>query len=211
MAEQSKSLVVDDTDSDIVMVFDITGHKQLPPIRDWFAFLQKEQILNPVLLKKDFGNLGKEDFLINAAIDFGFFLVDGLVDGIWPVSSTIDNEWLSKIAFDILQASGERITKTEFIACPACGRTLFNIQKTLQNVKSRTSHLKGLKIAVMGCCVNGPGEMADAHYGYVGAGKDKVTLYKGQQIKKTGIEAKHALDELVELIKKHGDWQETDP
>ena len=111
------------------------------------------------------------------------------------------------MSFGILQAVGERISKTEYIACPSCGRTLFNIQETLQVIKKRTSHLKGVKIGVMGCCVNGPGEMADAHYGYVGAGKGKITLYKGKQIMKTGIPEENAVDELIRLIKENDDWQ----
>jgi (E)-4-hydroxy-3-methylbut-2-enyl-diphosphate synthase len=106
-----------------------------------------------------------------------------------------------------LQATGSRITKTEYIACPSCGRTLFNIQETLQRIKNRTAHLKGLKIGVMGCCVNGPGEMADADYGYVGAGKGKISLYKGRQIIQTGLPEQEAVEALVSLIKLNGDWK----
>ncbi len=106
-----------------------------------------------------------------------------------------------------MQATGSRISKTEYIACPSCGRTLFNIQQTLQTIKAQTSHLKGLKIAVMGCCVNGPGEMADANYGYVGAGHGKVTLYKGSKIMELGIPEDDAVPALIRIIRENGDWQ----
>ena len=108
----------------------------------------------------------------------------------------------------MLQASGVRITKTEFIACPSCGRTQFKIQDALKTIKEKTSHLKGLKIAVMGCIVNGPGEMADTHYGYVGAGNGKINLYKGKTVVEKNIPETEAVDKLIELIKVNGDWKE---
>jgi (E)-4-hydroxy-3-methylbut-2-enyl-diphosphate synthase len=113
---------------------------------------------------------------------------------------------LHQTAFAILQATRTRITRTEFISCPSCGRTLFDIEATLSKVKAATSHLKGLKIAVMGCIVNGPGEMADADYGYVGAGKGQVTLYKSREVMKKGIPESEAIGELISLIKTSGDW-----
>jgi (E)-4-hydroxy-3-methylbut-2-enyl-diphosphate synthase len=109
--------------------------------------------------------------------------------------------------FCILQAARVRFSKTEYISCPGCGRTLFELQKTLQEVKNRTSHLKGLKIAIMGCIVNGPGEMADADYGYVGAGPGRVSLYKGKVRMEAGVHQEHAVDRLIMLIKENGDWQ----
>ena len=121
-------------------------------------------------------------------------------------ASSVDDESVKNVAFGILQASRERFTKTEFISCPGCGRTLFNLNETLRKVKSQTAHLKGLKIGVMGCIVNGPGEMADADYGYVGAGPGRVTLYKGKEVMKKNIPEEQAVDFLVELIKEHGDW-----
>ncbi|MBP1669692.1 MAG: ispG, partial [Bacteroidetes bacterium] len=108
----------------------------------------------------------------------------------------------------ILQATRTRVSKTEYIACPSCGRTHFNLMETLAAIKSRTSHLKGLKIGVMGCIVNGPGEMADADYGYVGSGMGKITLYKGREVVKRNIPQASALDELIRVIKENGDWQE---
>jgi (E)-4-hydroxy-3-methylbut-2-enyl-diphosphate synthase len=129
---------------------------------------------------------------VEASIQASYFLIDGLLDGLW-----MQNE---QLAFDILQATGERISKTEYIACPSCGRTLFNIQTVLQKIKRETQEFKGLKIGVMGCIVNGPGEMADADYGYVGAGHGRVHLYKGQEIVKKNIEEKDAINELLYLI-----------
>lgn len=150
-----------------------------------------------------------EDGRLKSAVGIGSLLADGIGDTI-RVSITEDPEHEIPVAYGILQASGARITRTEFISCPSCARTLFDIQKALLTIKKLTSHLKGLKIAVMGCIVNGPGEMADADYGYVGAGKGKVMLYKGREIMKTNIEEENAVDELIQLIKTHGDWQDPD-
>jgi (E)-4-hydroxy-3-methylbut-2-enyl-diphosphate synthase len=148
-----------------------------------------------------------EDGRIKSAIGIGSLLADGIGDTI-RVSITEDPEYEIPVAYAILQATGVRITKTEFISCPSCARTLFNIQEVLEKVKARTGHLKGLKIAVMGCIVNGPGEMADADYGYVGAGKGKVMLYKGQELMKKNVDETVALEELIGLIKENGDWKE---
>jgi (E)-4-hydroxy-3-methylbut-2-enyl-diphosphate synthase len=148
-----------------------------------------------------------EDGRIKSAIGIGSLLADGIGDTI-RVSITEDPEFEIPVAYAILQATGTRITRTEFISCPSCSRTLFNIQDVLEKVKARTGHLKGLKIAVMGCVVNGPGEMADADYGYVGAGKGKVMLYKRQEIIKKNIDETVALEELIDLIKSNGDWLE---
>jgi len=149
-----------------------------------------------------------EDGRIKSAIGIGSLLADGIGDTI-RVSITEDPEYEIPVAYEILQATGARITKTEFISCPSCARTLFNIQNVLENVKARTSHLKGLKIAVMGCIVNGPGEMADADYGYIGAGKGKVLLYKAQEVVKRDVDESIAVEELIGLIKANGDWKES--
>jgi (E)-4-hydroxy-3-methylbut-2-enyl-diphosphate synthase len=150
-----------------------------------------------------------EDGRIKSAIGIGSLLADGIGDTI-RVSLTEDPEFEIPVAYSILQSAGVRITKTEFIACPSCGRTQYNIKDALQNIQARTSHLKGLKIAVMGCVVNGPGEMADAHYGFVGAGSGKIHLYKGQEVVRKNIDEAMAVDALVELIKESGDWVEED-
>jgi (E)-4-hydroxy-3-methylbut-2-enyl-diphosphate synthase len=135
-------------------------------------------------------------------------LADGIGDTI-RVSITEDPEKEIPVAYGILQACGVRITKTEFISCPSCARTLFNIQDAVENVKHATGHLMGLKIAVMGCIVNGPGEMADADYGYVGGAKGMVMLYKGQRMVRKNIPEDGAVTELISLIRENGDW--TDP
>jgi (E)-4-hydroxy-3-methylbut-2-enyl-diphosphate synthase len=148
-----------------------------------------------------------EDGRLKSAIGIGSLLADGIGDTI-RVSITEDPEYEIPVAYGILQATGVRITKTEFISCPSCARTLFDIQNVLDKVKARTGHLNGLKIAVMGCIVNGPGEMADANYGYVGAGKGKVMLYKGQEVVKKNLDESVALEELIYLIKSNGDWKD---
>lgn len=144
---------------------------------------------------------------LKSAVGIGALLVDGIGDTI-RVSLTEDPVAEIPVAYDILQAVGARISKAEYIACPSCGRTQYDIQEALQQIKARTSHLKGLKIGVMGCIVNGPGEMADADYGYVGSGVGKITLYKGKEVMKHNIDQKDAVEELVNLIKAGGDWQD---
>jgi len=146
-----------------------------------------------------------EDGRIKSAVGIGSLLADGIGDTI-RVSITEDPEFEIPVAYGILQATGARITRTEFISCPSCARTLFNIQEAVESVKAATGHLKGLKIAVMGCIVNGPGEMADADYGYVGGAKGKVMLYKGQEVKRKNIPEAEAVKELISLIRVNGDW-----
>ena len=148
------------------------------------------------------------DLQLYAATDLGALLVDGFGDGIWIEAPQIPTKIITSTAFGILQATRSRISKTEYISCPSCGRTLFDLMITTQMIRSRTSHLKGLKIAIMGCIVNGPGEMADADYGYVGSGTDKVTLYRGKEAVKKNINSVNALDELIGIIKGDGNWIE---
>lgn len=162
----------------------------------------------PVVLKKEFGHNIQSEFAIDSAIDFGTLLTDGIGEAIWPVAPNLEQEKVTRIAFGILQATRARITRTEFISCPSCGRTLFDIETTLKKIKEKTGHLKGLKIAVMGCIVNGPGEMADADYGYVGAGRGSITLYKQAEVVRKNIPQTEALDALINLIKESGDWKE---
>jgi (E)-4-hydroxy-3-methylbut-2-enyl-diphosphate synthase len=146
-----------------------------------------------------------EDGRLRSAIGIGSLLADGIGDTI-RVSITEDPEHEIPVAYGILQACGVRITRTEIISCPSCARTLFNIQDAVEKVKTATIHLSGLKIAVMGCIVNGPGEMADADYGYVGGAKGKVMLYKGQRLVRKNISEDEAVTELIKLIKDNGDW-----
>ncbi|MBR1793545.1 MAG: (E)-4-hydroxy-3-methylbut-2-enyl-diphosphate synthase [Bacteroidales bacterium] len=144
---------------------------------------------------------------LKSAAGIGALLIDGIGDTI-RVSLTEDPVEEIPVAYDILQAVGVRISQAEYIACPSCGRTLYDIQSALHEIKAATQHLKGVKIGVMGCIVNGIGEMADAHYGYVGAGPGKISLYKGKTMVKNAIDQKDAVAELVQLIKDNGDWQE---
>ncbi|WP_158825133.1 (E)-4-hydroxy-3-methylbut-2-enyl-diphosphate synthase [Mucilaginibacter lacusdianchii] len=143
-----------------------------------------------------------------AATDMGALLVDGFGDGVWIDAPGMPAATITSTAFGILQATRSRISKTEYISCPSCGRTLFDLQETTQMIRSRTSHLKGLKIGIMGCIVNGPGEMADADYGYVGAGPGKITLYRGKEVVKKNVNTANALDELIGIIQEDGNWVE---
>lgn len=151
-----------------------------------------------------------DEVTVAAATDLGALLLDGFAAGIWIDAPSMSPEAATSLALSILQATRRRITKTEYIACPGCGRTLFGLQDVLARVKAATGHLKGLKIGVMGCIVNGPGEMADADYGYVGAAAGKVSLYRRKECVARNIDAAEAVDRLVELIKAEGDWHEPD-
>ena len=148
------------------------------------------------------------DFQLYAATDIGGLLLDGFGDGIWADAAEIPSKVILTTSFGILQATRCRISKTEYISCPSCGRTLFDLQIITQMIRSRTDHLKGLKIGIMGCIVNGPGEMADADYGYVGTGPGKVTLYRGKVVVKKNVNTENALDELIGIIREDGNWQE---
>jgi len=183
-----------------------------------FFFKMEELGLNvPVIIKRDYWDSQKsaedlrlktQDLQLNASTDLGALLVDGFGDGIWIDSPQLPASVITSTAFGILQATRSRISKTEYISCPSCGRTLFDLMETTQMIRSRTSHLKGLKIGIMGCIVNGPGEMADADYGYVGSGPGKVTLYRGKEAVKKNITSLNALDELIGIIREDGNWIE---
>jgi (E)-4-hydroxy-3-methylbut-2-enyl-diphosphate synthase len=162
----------------------------------------------PVIIKRNYCDISVEEFQLFAATDIELLFADGLADGIWLEAESVNREIIEKASFDILQATGARIYKTEYISCPTCGRTSYNVFETIERIKRFTAHLKGLKIAVMGCVVNGPGEMADADYGYVGAGIGKINLYKGKTLVKRSIDEKDALPELIALLKENGDWAE---
>jgi (E)-4-hydroxy-3-methylbut-2-enyl-diphosphate synthase len=168
--------------------------------------LFQNEIKNPLILKSPVVCNSTQEMLLENSLNPGNLLIDGIGSGICIDASEVPLTDAIRIGFGLLQATRMRISRTEFIACPSCGRTLFNIQETLQQVKARTGHLKGLKIGVMGCIVNGPGEMADADYGYVGAGNGKVNLYKGKVPVKRGVPESEAVEALVELIKENGDW-----
>ena len=173
-----------------------------------FSFISN-QINNPCIVSVKIDSAKPSDFQLSASAIMGPIFIDGLASGLMlNHSNQIEIKMVRDTAFGILQAARVRISKTEFISCPGCGRTLYNLNDTLLTVKKRLAHLKGLKIAVMGCIVNGPGEMADADYGYVGSGPGRVTLYRKQEVVKKNIPENEAVDELVELIKEYGDWIE---
>lgn len=175
--------------------------------RALFHALLSDGVKNPVVIKRSYEESQLEDLQIKAGADLGIFFIDGLGDGLWIEAPNVPQEQLLSLSFGILQGARVRVSKTEYISCPSCGRTLFDLQSTIAQIKAKTSHLKGLKIGIMGCIVNGPGEMADADYGYVGSAKGKVNLYKGQTCVEKLIPAEEAVDRLIDLIKRNGDWK----
>jgi len=185
-------------------------HKNAPAEQKaFFHSLMNEDCTVPVIVAQSYQENMEEDLEIKAGVDFGMLFVEGFGDGIsLKNEGTISPEKINSIAFGILQATRARISKTEFISCPGCGRTMFDLQTVVSRIKSRTSHLKGLKIGIMGCIVNGIGEMADADYGYVGAGRGKVSLYKKKDCVEKNILEDEAVEKLIELIKINGDWTE---
>lgn len=179
--------------------------------RAFFHTLMHADCRVPVVLCMGASTASLEVFQLEMSLDAGPLLLDGFGDGILyaPMQSSIlQPDAVSRVLYGVLQATRLRISKTEYISCPGCGRTLFDLQHTIARIKSQTAHLKGLKIGIMGCIVNGPGEMADADYGYVGAARGKVSLYKGQTCVEKNIPAAQAVEKLIELIKQHGDWRE---
>ncbi|WP_302238097.1 (E)-4-hydroxy-3-methylbut-2-enyl-diphosphate synthase [uncultured Alistipes sp.] len=172
------------------------------------AILDLEPADTPVIIRRRYDDTDLTTLAVKAAADLGPVLLDGLADGIWIDAPAHNEETIREVELMILQAARVRFSHTEYIACPSCGRTLYDIEQTLGRIKARTSHLKNLRIGVMGCIVNGPGEMADADYGYVGAGPGRITLYRGREIVERNIPQEEALDRLVELIKADGAWQE---
>ncbi len=198
--------------ANVVLVLESKHKATLPDLRNAFGLLKDHQITLPVVigLSENHGNTSEslDLTMLYSATDLGSLLIDGMGDGIFFIQSTQDKKRLNDISFGILQAARVRISKTEYISCPSCGRTLFDLQETTAMIRKRTDHLKGVKIAIMGCIVNGPGEMADADYGYVGSGVGKITLYKGKEVVKKSVNSTEAVDELIELIKSDGNWVE---
>lgn len=192
----------------VVFVLKTSANHGMAEQRSFFVALQEKNIQSPVIIKRSYEGLSTDDLQLYAATDLGALLTDGFGDGIWIDAPGQNLALLNTTSFGILQATRTRISKTEYISCPSCGRTLFDLQETTQLIRSRTDHLKGLKIGIMGCIVNGPGEMADADYGYVGTGPDKITLYRGQEVVKKNVNTAYALDELIDIIKGDGNWVE---
>ncbi len=193
----------------VILVLETSAEHGMAEQRAFFIAVQQHQIQLPVIIKRTYTDISADDLTLYAATDLGALLTDGFGDGVWiDAPKDLALPTVNAVSFIILQATRTRISKAEYISCPSCGRTLFDLQETTQLIRSRTDHLKGIKIGIMGCIVNGPGEMADADYGYVGAGPDKITLYRGKEVVKKNLSAVLALDALIELIKEDGNWAE---
>lgn len=197
------------TDATSVLLIDTYNEHGMAEQRRLFVELIENDCKVPVVIGRAYRNLKTDQLQIFSATDMGGLLIDGLGDGVFIAAENCGSDKVvNETAFNILQATRTRISKTEYISCPSCGRTLFDLQETTAKIRSRTSHLKGVKIGIMGCIVNGPGEMADADYGYVGSGPGRITLYKGKEVVKKNVPALQAVDELINLIKDGGDWIE---
>jgi len=213
-------------DTTVVLCLSSTNDNAMQSMRRMFVELMHRKIQNPVVIISDSNGHTPDEHLVKLATDTGALLLDGLGDGIclgYAVGATMDdvqtkgrtylpvkdlNQFSNNTAFSILQATRTRISKTEYISCPSCGRTLFDLQETTAKIREATHHLKGVKIAIMGCIVNGPGEMADADFGYVGSGVGKISLYKNKDVVKKNVPSEIAVDELIQLLKDNGAWVE---
>jgi (E)-4-hydroxy-3-methylbut-2-enyl-diphosphate synthase len=223
--EQLKKIASDDS-----VIFCLSSNLKyaMPAVRRMFVKFMELGIQNPVILNTNSIGITADEHLIHFATETGALFLDGMGDGIWLsldhkvyenessnfgqvsgrnyIHNKSIEQFLNATAFGILQATRTRISKTEYISCPSCGRTLFELQETTAKIRKVTNHLKGLKIAIMGCIVNGPGEMADADFGYVGSGVGKITLYKGKEVMKRNIDSEVAVDELIQLLKDNDAW-----
>jgi (E)-4-hydroxy-3-methylbut-2-enyl-diphosphate synthase len=217
-------------DTTVVIVLETDNLHGMPEQRRVFIDLLLKNIHNPVIIKRNYDNINFDELRLFTATDLGGLLIEGFGDGVWADVSNItelnsDSEpdenilvknlvksketkekVINRVLFGILQAARTRISKTEYIACPSCGRTLFDLQETTERIRKRTEQLKGVKIAIMGCIVNGPGEMADADYGYVGSGAGKINLYRGKEIVRRNIPTEYAVDNLIDIIKEDDKW-----
>ena len=197
------------SEKNIVLVLHTSNEHAMAEARRAFILLMENNCSAPVIIKRSYKAIEENLFLLYSATDLGGLLLDGMGDGAWiSAKNNFNLKNANSTSFGILQATRTRISKTEYISCPSCGRTLFDLQETTNKIRQRTEHLKGVKIGIMGCIVNGPGEMADADYGYVGTGVGKITLYKGKTVVQKNIDEKDAVDALINLIREHGDWVE---
>lgn len=196
-------------DSTVVLVLTTSNKNGMVEQRRAIWELMERGLDNPVIIKREYHLKNSEQLIIDSSTDLGSLFLAGLGDGIWIKNSgSVSISKINLTAFGILQATRTRITKTEYIACPSCGRTLFDLVEVTNKIRNRTSHLKGVKIGIMGCIVNGPGEMADADYGYVGSGISKISLYRGQEVVQRNLNQEDAVDRLIQLIKDDGNWVE---
>ena len=194
-------------DATAVLIIETNNHHGLAEQRRLFVELINHQCKVPVVISRSYLSLEPEQLQLYSATDIGGLLIDGLGDGVFIKALHCGGDKIvNETAFNILQATRTRISKTEYISCPSCGRTLFDLQETTAKIRSRTSHLKGLKIGIMGCIVNGPGEMADADYGYVGSGPGRITLYRSKEVVKRNVPSAQAVDELIGIIREDGNW-----
>jgi len=219
--DEEFSLKIKNNDKLVLVIKTDNEHGMAEQRRLFFELISKG-IGTPVIINRNYQNLSFDEVRLYSSTDIGGLLLDGLGDGVWlqvenKNLKTNNNltfvkeskeKFINRTLFGILQATRTRISKTEYIACPSCGRTLFDLQETTEMIRKRTEHLKGVKIAIMGCIVNGPGEMADADYGYVGSGTDKITLYRGKDIVKRGVPSAQAVERLIDLIRGDGNWSE---
>lgn len=209
----------------VVLVVSSSSDHNMASVRRLLIELVAQEVKHPIILRVNNKDLTLDEQLIDFSTNSGGLLLDGFGDGVWLWNNieTFENtkvsgrtylevknnhQFLNNTSFSILQATRTRISKTEYISCPSCGRTLFDLQDTTAMIRNATNHLKGVKIAIMGCIVNGPGEMADADFGYVGSGPDKITLYKGQEVVKRNVPSASALDELIQILKDNEVWTE---
>ncbi|MBU6121999.1 (E)-4-hydroxy-3-methylbut-2-enyl-diphosphate synthase [Hymenobacter siberiensis] len=214
-SEMLQHLRIDQT---VVLTLETSNAHAMPELRRAFFDLINAGITCPVVVRRCYTIENPAQTQLDAATDVGGLLIDGLGDGISLCTDALPNQeqdaWLrdidtlNQLSFGILQAARTRMSKTEYISCPSCGRTLFDLQETTAMIRKRTDHLKGIKIGIMGCIVNGPGEMADADYGYVGVGKGKIALYRGQEVIKKSVPEERAVDDLIELMREDGRWIE---
>jgi (E)-4-hydroxy-3-methylbut-2-enyl-diphosphate synthase len=201
-------------DATAVLCLSSSNKNAMQSLRRMFIELGEHDIKNPVIFICDSNNATMDESLIHYAIETGALLIDGFGNGIClgynynDKNKIPDYKIMNSVAFGILQATRTRISKTEYISCPSCGRTLFDLQETTAKIRAVTNHLKGVKIAIMGCIVNGPGEMADADFGYVGSGPGKITLYKGKEVIKRSVPEDIAVEELISLLKESEAWVE---
>jgi (E)-4-hydroxy-3-methylbut-2-enyl-diphosphate synthase len=202
-------------DKTAVICFSSPNKNAMQNIRSMFVDLMNKGIKNPAIIICDSAHATTGESLIHYSVEAGGLLLDGFCDGVCfgyhygNKNIAPQTKLLNSIAFGILQAARTRISKTEYISCPSCGRTLFDLQETTAKIRAVTNHLKGVKIAIMGCIVNGPGEMADADFGYVGSGPGKITLYRGKEVVKRNVASEVAVDELINLLKESDAWVET--
>jgi (E)-4-hydroxy-3-methylbut-2-enyl-diphosphate synthase len=225
--DQTELLEVVKKDETVVLCIYSNAKNSVQQLRSFVNNMMLQGIQSPVILCSESMHNNVDEQLIHFSIGVGALFLDGMGDGIWLMNDPAkmldqkvsgrtylptknNHQFLNNTSFSILQAVRTRISKTEYISCPSCGRTLFDLQETTARIRNVTNHLKGLKIAIMGCIVNGPGEMADADFGYVGSGPGKITLYRGKEVMKKNINSEVAVDELITLLKENNVWIEAE-